>query len=77
MHLEDTALPIEFGPVGAVDAKQSVLFVLKQVERARSERVLHAAVHVRRQLWTTIQHFRGWRPSGPERLSTDFGHALP
>ena len=77
MHPDDTALPIEFGSLVPWMRNKRVLVVLKQVERARAERILHAPVHMHRQARLPRQHFRRRRPSGPERLAADLGLALP
>ncbi len=77
MHPDDTALPIEFGLIGPVDAEQRVLLAFKQVERPRSERIFHAAIHMHRQAALSRQHFRRRGPSGPKRLPPDLGQSFP
>src|ERR1700722_536543 len=66
-----------FGLVGAVDAEERVLAVGKEVERARTHRILWAAAHEIRDVAEPLMLAGGRRPGRPLDHVADLGDARP
>ena len=77
MQPDEIACADIFRLVGAVNAEQRVLVALEEIEAARAQRIVRAAVDEVRNVAEPLLDVGGRRPGRPLFLAADLGDAGP